>query len=167
MGNNYTKLIGSPGSYQYQTEVNPLYADNKFLQYIIGRAGVPGCDFNFTAPANTTQQNIAIGAVLLAQYVPNLIVITCLETVNDNLLNPPDMFRISLGSTSAGVDYIPLSICNLIDNVIETRVIPKLDFSVPNSLFFGGVPTINWSTLISGKWMLKVFYDDFNLIPIV
>src|SRR5450759_2389769 len=107
MGNNFTVQSGE--YFRQGQGLNPDYAATEIRKYKIGRAGVPGMNFNFAADAvGHGQQNLDLGFLLKAQHVPISISIMCIiaaSAVAD--------FNISIGSVSAGVQYISVSSCNI------------------------------------------------------
>jgi hypothetical protein len=164
MGNNYTKLIGvqgTDGEYQNSQEINSDYAQTITLQFIVGRVGVAGCDFNFAAAANNTQQNLDLGAII----PPQCRIISCTVTCTIAVVGVTD-FNASLGSTSAGVDYIAAASCNALNEVVSSGVIPTtIDWSLPNHVFLGGKPTSDtWNLMSAGKWLVTIVYKDYSKI---
>jgi hypothetical protein len=158
--NNYTNYLNQQAEFIYGQGINPDYAIGVTKSFIIGRNGVAGCDFNFAAPANTTQQNLSIGPIIFGQCVITQVAIVCLETVAGGAVSD---FKVSCGNVSAGVQFIALSTCKTLNQFVQLAAIPALDWSVVNNVFFGGVPTgANWSALTNGKWQLQVIYNDFS-----
>lgn len=159
MGNNYTKLIGTSGEYQYSTELNSDYAEDLTQIVLVGIFGSAGTDFQFASVANKTAQSIIL-TVLTANYKPKSITVECIEAV---LVAGAVAFTVSVGSTAGGTDYIGTTACALLGAKIQSVAIPALDFSVPNNLLIVGKPTNdNWDTLTKGKWRYTLVYENFN-----
>jgi hypothetical protein len=162
MGNNYVNLLGANnplnGEYGYEGGINPLYASPVTKEFIIGRNGVAGCDFNFTAPANNTQQNLNLGPIIFANCVITQIAIICTEAV----VGVAD-FNISVGNVSAGQQFIPVTSCAALNTIVQLAAIPGLDWSTVNNVWLGGYPTSNtWAAMAEGKWRISVIYNDFS-----
>ena len=160
--NNYTNYLNQQAEFIYGQGINPDYSRATTKNYIIGRNGVAGCDFNFAAPANTTQQNLSIGAIILAQCVITQVAVICLETVAGGAVSD---FKVSCGNVSAGVNFLALATCKTLNQFLQLAAVPSLDWTTVNNVFFGGVPTgANWSALTNGKWQLTVVYNDFSYL---
>jgi hypothetical protein len=159
MGNNWTNQVGE--EYNYGQGENSNYAQEQVLSYIIGRNGVAGCDFNFAAPGNSTQQNLDLGAIIPAQCQVTKVTIKCLETLAGGTLTD---FKASSGNASADVQFIALTTCKTLNVVINSGVIPvTIDWTVPNHIWLGGVPTGDfWSNMTAGKWQITITYKDYS-----
>lgn len=158
MGNNWTNNVAE--EYNYGQSENPDYAQEQVLSYIIGRNGVAGCDFNFAAPGNSTQQNLDLG-IIHAQCKVTKVQVKCLETVAGGGVSD---FKVSSGNASAGVQFIALTTDKTLNVVVTSGVIPvTIDWSVPNHIYLGAVPTGEfWSNLTAGKWQITITYKDYS-----
>ena len=159
MGNNWTNQINE--EYGYEGGENPDYAQEKTLSYIIGRNGVAGCDFNFAAPGNSTQQNLDLGAIILAQCKVTKVQIKCLETVAGGTVTD---FKLSSDIVSAGVALVPLTTDKTLNVVITSGVIPvTINWTLPNHIWLGGIPTGDfWSNMTGGKWQITITYKYYS-----
>jgi hypothetical protein len=161
MGNNWTNRIAE--EYGYEGGVNSDYAQEKLLSFIIGRNGVAGCDFNFTAPGNSAQQNLDLGAVIFAQCKITKIQVKCLETLAGGTLTD---FKVSSDIVSGGVTLIPATTDKTLNVIVTSGVIPgTINWTLPNHIFFGGIPTGDfWSNMTAGKWQVTITYKDYSQV---
>jgi hypothetical protein len=156
MGNNYTNRIN--GAYGYEGGINPLYARMVQKTFVIGRVGVANCNFNFAAAADHVQQNLNLGAIILANCVITQIALRCTETV----VGVGDV-QFSCGNVSSGTQFFPLTSCAILNTIVQLAAIPDLIWSNVNSVFLGGDPTDNtWNLMVAGQWELTIIYNDFS-----
>ena len=160
MGNNYTVQAGE--TFRNGQGINPDYAATEIRKYKIGRAGVPLMNFNFAADAvGHGQQNLDLGFLLKAQCVPVSISIVCIIAAN-----VVADFNISIGAVSAGVQYIPVSSCNIINETVIQLIMPQnINWSLANKLFLSGDPTSStWDLMTAGQWELTLIYKDYSKV---
>ena len=124
-------------------------------EYTVGLAGVADCDYNFTAPANATEQSIQLGAttIIPASSPVTSIVAKC----NVGITGGTGTF--DMGKASGDADYMPdvdLSATNAI-NSVSAQVVADASAS---SIYFSMTPSANWNTLSLGKWTITIYYNE-------
>lgn len=135
-------------------------ADIRVIKKIIGRVGVPGCDFNFAAAADHVEQDLDLGAIIPGKAFVTNIQVVCIETV----VGVAD-FNISVGLTAGGTDFLALNSCATL-NVVLNSINPVLPgWAAAYKVFFGGDPTNNtWNLMTAGKWAIYITYQDFSKV---
>ena len=157
MVNNYTNLLLQ--QYGYTGDINPDYSTPQLLQYHIGIFGAPNCDFNFAADAAThNQQNLDLGLIIPYQWHITHVIVECIEAV----AGVAD-FGVSVGLVSAAENIVPYTLCAGLGSLAGSAIIPDMDNSIINRLFFGGDPTsLTWDDMASGRWLLSILLNDFS-----
>jgi hypothetical protein len=160
MGNNYTKLIGSGinASYQQQTEINSEYVPDKTITFKIGRNGVGGMNFNFTAPVSLAQQNLDLGFALPAFAVIKSCSIKCTIA----LVGIADMNMV-LGNVSAGAQFIASASVNALNETISQNASLPAAVIDASKIWLGATPVTNtWDLATAGEWLVTIVYEDFG-----
>lgn len=125
-----------------------------------------GADYDFDCSAvNHTQQNqqlvgaIPANAQLVAAYVFNT---TALEDTGG-----AGTLQIEVGSAEAGGQYITLAGCDglagyeIIESAAGSFALAAVAEAAAD-VWVGADPSVNWSTLTAGAWLLMLLYLDFN-----
>ena len=145
-----------------QLELGGVSCTNfKTVKKTIGVFGKTGCDFNFTAPANTTAQNIDLGAI-----VPQNARV--LEVRIKNVESPLGLVSTALtaGNVSAGAQFLASVQCFTLATLVGT-LLALLWTVAPNgaaasNVWIGATPGANWSldSTNVGKWEVNVTYIE-------
>jgi enamine deaminase RidA (YjgF/YER057c/UK114 family) len=166
MGNNWTNPIQggiipkNVDEYNYGQGENPDYAQTEVRNYIIGLAGVAGCNFNFANPANALDQILDLGADLKAECKLISALLTCVASVAGFV----DMQQ-GLDTISGGNRIITQLSCDNITDSLSSNPIPAaINFHIPNHLYLLGTTQglNNWNAGSLGKWILKITYKDYS-----
>ena len=76
-------------------------AEDLTIRKVIGRVGIAGCDFNFAAAADHTQQNLDLGALIPAKSKVLDIQVVCVGAV----VGVTD-FTVVVGNAAAGAQFV-------------------------------------------------------------
>jgi hypothetical protein len=138
-------------------------ANDKTLKYVIGRFGVPDCDFNFGAAADHVQQNLDLGAIIPACCKVIDVQVVCVEAV----VGVTD-FTVVVGNASAGGQFVAALSCNALNEVVgfilATLLIPVIaNWAAATHVWIGGDPTDNtWNLMTAGKWEIFITYRNYK-----
>src|SRR3990167_3707459 len=157
---SYFETLDKPTQAQFGNLIDTITSSNlKTIKYIVGVAGITGCNHNFTSVANTTEQSIQLGGttVVPADSVPLAILIKCVDGFNGAITGVTD-----LGTTSGGSEFQGAF---TVDDTNEFyQVIPGTGVSLASnsasSVYFSITPNANWNTITAGKWNIYLTYID-------
>lgn len=124
------------------------------VTYTIGLAGVAGCDYNFTAPTNTTKQSIQLGSNIIPANSPvTSIVAKCKDGVTGGTA------VADIGKSSGSDEYISQVSLSATDDIasISAQVVASASAT---AIWFSITPDANWSTLSDGKWAVSINYNN-------
>ncbi len=175
--NNHTFITSDGSSYYYDGQnLNPQYdetdhagshpgnlngvqaSDFHVIKLIIGRVGVPGCDFNFAAAADHLVQNLDLGSIIPAKAKVKDIQVICIESV----VGVTD-FAVNVGNVSGGSQFIGSVSCNVINEVVGSTATTVINWVAATNIWLGGDPTDNtWNLMTAGKWEVCITYQQFN-----
>jgi hypothetical protein len=118
-----------------------------------------GADFEFTAAADTTEQNLSLTNLLpaFAQLVSAIIVSTENISVGITSLN------LALGTTSSGEEIITAGDNDTLNDILESSgsvPIVATTATLRNIYLQGNIVGANWSTLSAGQWYVNLTYTD-------
>jgi hypothetical protein len=136
------------------------FSNIKTVKTTLGVYGKAGCDFNFTAPVNTTAQNKDLGAIIPAYARVLEVKIVCEEA-------PTGLTSMALvaGNVSAGAQFLASVQCFSLHTVVATllallwTVAPT---AAASNIWVQGTPGSNWSldTTNVGYWSIYTTYID-------
>lgn len=136
------------------------FTNIRTVKKTIGVYGKAGCDFNFTAPANVTAQNIDLGSIIPA-YARVLEVKVVSEETPTGLVS----LALTAGNASAGAQFMASVQCFTATVVAATLLAllwTVLPTAAASKIWIGATPGANWSldTTSVGKWSVYVTYID-------
>lgn len=119
-------------------------------------------DFQFDDDAaNSTAQNVDMGAILPAFAEIVSVQVRCFETVSAGT------FQVTLGTASAGAELLAqatLDAANEIDGT-ATGVSPKLEAAnAAKNVWIQGDPSGDWTAVGDGRWAVFVTYIDYGAV---
>lgn len=119
-------------------------------------------EFNDTA-ANSTSQNVNLGAIIPAYAEVVSVQARCFETVGGS-----QTFQVTLGTSSAGNQLLAqttIDAANDIDGT-ATGAGPKLEASnAARNVWINGDPSGNWSACAgAGRWSVMITYIDYGAV---
>jgi hypothetical protein len=136
------------------------FSNVKTVKIIVGVFGKAGCDFNFTAPVNTTAQNLDLGSIIPAFARVLETKVVCEES-------PTGLVSMALvaGNASAGAQFMASVQCFTLSTVVATLVAllwTVAPTAAASKVWLQGTPGANWSldTTNVGKWSVYVTYID-------
>ena len=134
----------------------------KTIKKTIGMVGVAGCDFNFVTAANTTKQNIDLGAIIPAfARVRDVVAITTTLIAGTGL----SAFGVEAGNVSAGAQHwasADLIAANAIgQQAVGASYTPLAIVAPASNVFISGTPTgANWAAVTAGVLTIYVTYTE-------
>jgi hypothetical protein len=143
-------------------QINPYIIKS----YIIGTPGVPGCDYNFTAVANSNNQSIQLPSVPAGCPV-TIMYIQCLEGDNYNFV------FVGAGTANGNTNYSPLIQMASPGNGAQQQILINPanalnDYPaeiIPSEVWFNGQSNdTTWDTLEAYKFKLVLAYFDTSSI---
>ena len=172
---SYFNTGDKPTETQFANLIDTVTASNvRTLKYIVGVAGVTGCDHNFTSVANTTEQSIQLGGTTIIPLKSWIIgsVILCTATVSGAATATVDLGTTSGGTENgfSGINSYTVDVINvrryssaIVSNSIS--VSPKSAATdVATSVYFSATPSANWDTLTTGKWEIFITWVDNSIL---
>lgn len=147
-------------TFTYNVDTNPtdgvdgVSANSEFINIFVGVAGVTGVDANFTSVANTTAQNLDLGALIPAKCFVEYAMIECLTAFGTT-----ETLAVRLGTASTGQQLIAAADCNDAGAIIASALGSNplaTPVAAATNIFLGATPSANWSTVTTGKWVIKV-----------
>lgn len=135
-------------------EINAVISGATLIKksYTVGLAEVPDCDYNFTAPANTTEQSIQLGGTTI---IPALSSVASLIASCDVAL-VGGTATSDIGITSGSDEYVSSASLSSLNETASSGAIPAS--GVATSIYFSISPSANWSTLSAAKWIINFYY---------
>jgi hypothetical protein len=138
------------------------FSNVKTAKKTIGVLGKTGCDFNFTAPANTTAQNIQLTGIVPANA-------RVLEVRIRNTESPLGLVSMALtaGNASAGAQFLASVQCFTLAAIAGTLLAllwTVAPVATASDVWIGATPGANWSldTTNVGKWEVNVTYIEVS-----
>lgn len=138
---------------QAQIDAIPGAALLKKLSYTVGMLGVAGCDYNFTAPANTTEQSIQLGATTI---IPALATTT---SIIASVLAAPSggTTTTDIGVASGSDEYIQAASFTTLATTVSSSAAVTAS-GIATSIYFSVTPSANWSLMTLGKFIINIYY---------
>jgi hypothetical protein len=134
------------------------------IKKTIGWPSAVGTDFLWTSAANTTQQNVDLGAIIPLKCKVIDIQVVCTETITGTGLTD---FTAVIGNASAGAQFITALSCFTLNVVVGwilgTLLIPTIvSWTAASHVWIGGVPIGgNWNAMTAGKWCIYMTYRNY------
>ena len=135
------------------------FSNVKTLKLTIGAPGVTGCDFNFASAANTTEQNIDLGAV-----IPALARVLDIKTHTEvGFASNLTTFVAEVGSAASGNQYIASGTV-LARNAIRAAAAGAALAIAPSAsaghVHVAATPGANWSNMVQGRLAVHITYIE-------
>jgi len=136
------------------------FSNVKTVKITIGAPGKDGCDFNWATAANTTAQNLDLGAI-----IPALARVLDVKAVTEEVHTGAVSLAVTIGNASAGTQFVASATLYALNAIVAMG--HTLGFNVaPNiaatKIWVGGTPGANWSLMTAGKISVYVTYIETN-----
>jgi len=133
------------------------------VRLVVGIPGATGTDFDWTSAANTTAQNLDLGAIIPANSKVTDIEIKCTTTLASSA-GAVDI-TYAVGNVSAGDQFILASSCNASNEIVgiidASKPVAVVMSANSSHIWLQGVPDQNWDTMTDGEWVIWVTYESY------
>ena len=152
----------SPNGIVSAADRDIMYMTKTVVKTISANDDLSTDDFQFDDDAaNSTSQNVDMGAILPAYAEIVSVHIRCFETVGSGT------FQVTLGTASAGNELLAqatIDAANEIDGT-ATGAGPKLEAAnAAKNVWINGDPNGNWTAVGAGRWTVMVTYIDYGAV---
>ena len=135
------------------------FSNVKTLRLTIGAPGVADCDFNFASAANTTEQNIDLGAI-----IPALARVLDIKTHTEvGFESNLTTFVAEVGSAASGNQYIASGTI-MARNAIRAAAAGAALAIAPSAsaahVHVAATPGTNWSNMVQGRLAVHITYIE-------
>ena len=135
----------------------------KVISKTVGAPGVAGCNFNFTSAANTTAQNIDLGAIVPA--FSRIIDVAVICTSASVFSGGGTTLVASLGNVTGGTQFSASHTIYAVNAINADGLAMSAPVSINSSAshvwLSGATPGANWSTMTAGVYTVYVTYVTY------